>query len=64
MKMKDFREMDAPRLTSRIGELKEELVQLKETVRAGKEKNHAKIGQIRRELARALTLQRERGGQL
>jgi ribosomal protein L29 len=64
MKMKDFREMDAGSLTSRIAELRADLMQLRETVRAGKEKNHANIGQIRRELARALTLQRERKEQV
>jgi len=59
MKMRDFREMDSARLTSRIEELKQELAHLEEAVRSGKEKNHAKIGLLKREIAQALTLQRE-----
>ena len=59
MKMRDFREMDSARLTSRIEELKQELAHLKEAVRSGKEKNKEKMGWVRGEIAQALTLQRE-----
>jgi large subunit ribosomal protein L29 len=60
MKMKDFREMDTERLAGRIAELRQEIMNVREAVRSGKEKNHAKLRQLKREMARALTLRRER----
>lgn len=55
MKMRDWRELGAERLKGRVQKLTGELRLLRESVHFGKEKNHAQIGQLKREVARAKT---------
>jgi len=59
MKMRDWRELGAERLKGRVRELTDELKLLRESVHFGKEKNHAQIRQLKREVARAKTVLRE-----
>ena len=64
MKARDLRELSAGRLKARATELKTEYETLKEAVLSGKEKNHAQLVVLRRNVARANTISREKGGQL
>jgi large subunit ribosomal protein L29 len=62
--VQDFREMSVEHLDRRVQELAQELVQLREEVRFGKEKNHAKIGLLKREVARVRTILKEKNSSL
>jgi large subunit ribosomal protein L29 len=57
---RDFREMDREHLSRRAQELEGELMHLRENVRSGKEKNHAKIAALKSDVARAKTILREK----
>ena len=59
MKMRDWREMGADRLKGRVQKLVGELRLLRESVYFGKEKNHAQIRQLKRDVARVKTALRE-----
>lgn len=55
MKMKDLKELDSVRLRGRAQELEGELAALREAVHFGKEKNHAQVAGLKRDVARAKT---------
>jgi large subunit ribosomal protein L29 len=57
---KELREMNDEELARHLAESKEELFNLRFQLAMGKQDNSARLGQVRREVARALTLQRER----
>lgn len=63
-KAKDLRELGVERLKARAGELKAEYEVLKEATLAGKEKNHARLMILRRDVARANTILKEKEGKL
>jgi len=56
MKAKDLREMNKASLINQVSELTHDLAEYKGTVMSGKEKNHAKLHFLRRDLARAKTI--------
>lgn len=64
MKVRDLRELGTERLKARTVELKVEYEALKEAVLSGKEKNHARLAILRRDVARADTILKEKGGKL
>jgi large subunit ribosomal protein L29 len=57
---KELREMNDEELARHLAESKEELFNLRFQLAMGKQDNSARLGQVRKEVARALTLQRER----
>lgn len=57
---RDFRALDVPALTARLEQLRQEYASAHEAVRAGKEKNHARLALLRRDIARAQTVLREK----
>ena len=59
MKAHDFRNLSRDELIARIDALQHEYFSAKETVRSGKEKNHATLKQLRRDVARAKTVLRQ-----
>ena len=60
MKATKWREMQDDELEQRVRELTEELFNLRLQLAMGVAKNPARVGQARRELARAKTVLRER----
>jgi len=52
--------MNDEELARHLAELKEELFNLRFQLAMGKQDNSARLGQVRREVARSLTIQRER----
>lgn len=59
MKAHDFRNMTAAELQTRLSTMEQEYYSAIENVRAGKEKNHASVRGLRRDIARATTVLRE-----
>jgi large subunit ribosomal protein L29 len=62
MKAAKWRDLSEDELTQKARELSEEIFNLRFQLAMGVAKNPAKIGQARRDIARAYTIQRERGG--
>src|SRR6267378_2797025 len=62
MKAAKWRDLSEDELTQKARELSEELFNLRFQLSMGVAKNPSRIGQARRDLARAYTIQRERGG--
>ena len=50
-------------LAQRLAEAREEMFNLRFQLAMGKQDNSARLGQVRREVARVLTIQHQRGGQ-
>ena len=59
-KTDEFRQMDIDEIESRLGQAKVELFNLRFQVVTGRLDNTARLGQVRREVARIMTLLRER----
>ena len=59
MDIKELREIGKKRLTVQLGELEYKYRKLCETIWSGKEKNHAQLRYLRRDIARAKTVQKE-----
>ena len=62
MKAAKWREMSEDEVTQKVRELSEEVFNLRFQLTMGVAKNPARIGIARRDLARAYTIIRERGG--
>src|SRR6184192_864379 len=62
MKAAKWRDLSEDELTQKARELSEELFNLRFQLSMGVAKNPSRIGQARRDLARAYTIRRERGG--
>ena len=62
MKAAKWREMSEDEVTQKVRELSEEIFNLRFQLTMGVAKNPARIGIARRDLARAFTIIRERGG--
>lgn len=60
MKAADFRDMPSDELAVRLDETKEELFNLRFQHATGQLENHSRLGQVRRDVARIHSLQRER----
>jgi large subunit ribosomal protein L29 len=60
MKAEDIREWDDAEIEARLGELKEEQFRLRFSSSMMEVENNALIGQVRRDIARLKTIQRER----
>jgi large subunit ribosomal protein L29 len=60
MKAEKWREMSGEELQQKVKELSEELFNLKFQLSMGVAKNPSRVGQARRDLARAKTVLRER----
>ncbi len=56
----ELREMNNEELAHRLEEAREELFSLRFQLAVGKQDNSARLGYVRREVARVLTLQNER----
>ena len=59
-KAKDLRELNDDELETSLSDGKDELFKLRFQVATGKQSNSARLGQVRREIARAATILRER----
>jgi large subunit ribosomal protein L29 len=59
-KAKEFRELDLDELEQRLVESKHELFNLRFQLATGKQDNSARLGEVRRDIARIATLLRER----
>jgi large subunit ribosomal protein L29 len=62
MKAAKWRDLSEDELTQKARDLSEEIFNLRSQLSMGVAKNPSRIGQARRDLARAYTIQRERGG--
>jgi large subunit ribosomal protein L29 len=62
MKAAKWRDLSEDELTQKARDLSEEIFNLRFQLSMGVAKNPSRIGQARRDLARAYTIQRERGG--
>src|SRR3989442_14518783 len=62
MKAAKWRDLSEEELTQKARELSEQIFNLRFQLSMGVAKNPSRIGQARRDLARAYTIQRERGG--
>jgi large subunit ribosomal protein L29 len=60
MKAEDIRDWDDAEIEARLKELKEERFKLRFSSSMMEVENHALIGQVRRDIARLKTIQRER----
>ncbi|HEU5004385.1 MAG TPA: 50S ribosomal protein L29 [Actinomycetota bacterium] len=60
MKIAEIRDMPSDELAVRLDETKEELFNLRFQHATGQLENHGRLGQVRRDVARILSLQRER----
>ena len=60
MKAKEMKELTSLELEERIGELKEELFNLRFQLATGQLENHMRIKEVRRSIARAKTIVRAR----
>jgi large subunit ribosomal protein L29 len=56
----EFREMDDSELSTRLAEAKQELFNLRFQHVTGQQDNYARLGQVRKDVARINTLLRER----
>jgi len=59
MKAQDIRNLKAEETAKRVEELRAEYYTLQEAVRLGKEVNHQRLRETRREIARTLSVLRE-----
>ena len=59
-KPKDLREMSERELVDKLEDLRQELFNLRFQLATGKQDNSARMGQVRRDIARVLTIERER----
>jgi large subunit ribosomal protein L29 len=59
-KTKDLRELNLDELDMKLVEAKQELFNLRFQLATGKQDNSARLGQVRKEIARVATLLRER----
>jgi large subunit ribosomal protein L29 len=59
-KIKDLRELNLEELDQKLLESKHELFNLRFQMATGKQDNSARLGQVRRDIARIATLLRER----
>lgn len=59
MKARDIRNLPAADLASHLQDLQSEYYTLQEAVRLGKERNHARLRQVRRDIARHISVLRE-----
>ncbi len=59
-KASELRDLNDEELARHLVEAREELFHLRFQLAMGKQDNSSRIGQVRREVARALTLQQER----
>lgn len=57
---KDLRELNDDELETALAEGKDELFKLRFQIATGKQSNSARLGQVRKEIARILTILRER----
>lgn len=64
MKTRELRELNEERLKAQVASFMAEYEALREATRSGKEKNHARLARLRRDIARAKTMLREKGGTL
>jgi large subunit ribosomal protein L29 len=62
MKAAKWRDLSDDEVTQKVRELSEEVFNLKFQLTMGVAKNPSRIGDVRRDLARAYTIIRERGG--
>jgi large subunit ribosomal protein L29 len=62
MKAAKWRDLSDDEMTQKVRELSEEVFNLRFQLAMGVAKNPARVGQARRDLARAYTIIRERGG--
>jgi large subunit ribosomal protein L29 len=62
MKAARWRDLSDDEMTQRVRELSEEVFNLRFQLTMGVAKNPSRIGEVRRDLARAYTIIRERGG--
>jgi large subunit ribosomal protein L29 len=62
MKASKWRDLSDEEMTQKVRELSEEVFNLRFQLTMGVAKNPARIGEARRDLARAYTIIRERGG--
>lgn len=60
MKVKEIRDMSDAELQKRIGELKEELFNLRFQMATGQLENHMRIRDVKKSIARVKTIIRER----
>jgi large subunit ribosomal protein L29 len=60
MKANEVREMESDEMHTRIGELKEELFNLRFQLATGQLDNHSRISAVKRDVARIRTILRER----
>lgn len=60
MKIADIRDIPSDELAVKLEETKEELFNLRFQHATGQLENHGRLGQVRRDVARILSLQRER----
>jgi large subunit ribosomal protein L29 len=63
MKASELRDMEPDELTKRVAELRKEVFGLRFSGATGELEDTAGIGRAKRDLARALTVQRERAGE-
>ena len=59
MKARDIRTIAGTELGDRIEDLRREYFTLQEAIRLGKDRNHARLRQLRRDIARYLGVLRE-----
>jgi large subunit ribosomal protein L29 len=62
MKAARWRDLSDDEVTQKVRELSEEVFNLRFQLTMGVAKNPARVGEVRRDLARAYTIIRERGG--
>ncbi|MDO5301763.1 MAG: 50S ribosomal protein L29 [Tissierellia bacterium] len=60
MKSKDIRQLSSDQLVSKVNELKQELFNLRFQLATGQLENPAQIKNVKRDIARVKTIQRER----
>lgn len=60
MKAIELRELSDIELTEKLGEAKQELFNLRFQLATGQLDNPTRLGQVRRDIARVMTVQRER----
>ena len=60
MKAKELRELDGPELAEKLAEAKEELFNLRFQNVTGQLDNHNRLGEVRHDIARIMTVMRER----
>lgn len=61
MKMKEIKELTAAELDAKVAELRKEHFTLRQQSKTGSLENPARIGQIRKDIARCLTEKKIRG---